>query len=257
MGNFKKRIEGNLPWLQKMSNKVKELLDWFARFLTLKNFIVAYITYMALFLLVTYIKSDDLVIGICFSESCLSSLSEKYSTFISLTEGIVTTLAIVIAARSLKLSQDSFQQAKANNEFNNHIANKKFFNEFIDKEIKESSYISRSSVDINKYYHFMFPLSSQGNFTLNKKYEDTLLLLKRYLIQTSNASKKATAFDFKKHQVKVAKILKDFGFDLVNLPRRDFNLVESEVFKLIDAVTILMTSFEKKHLLCEVDIHYR
>jgi len=257
MEKIKGQVEAYIPRLYKVIITMGSFIKSFKALLSIRNVILVYIFYMLVFLIVMYVKNDDLTVGICFSESCLAKLSDKYENFISLTQWLVTTMAIIIAARSLKLSQASFEQSKANNQFNNHISNKKFFSENVIAEIKESSYISRATVDVNKFYHFMFPLSSQGSFDLHDKYEKSLLLLKKYLIQTSNNAKKATAFDFKKHQAKVAKILKDFGIDLVYLPRRDFNLVEQEIFQLIDSVTILMTSFDKKYLLSEVDIHYR
>ncbi|QPG05734.1 hypothetical protein IT774_00080 [Salinimonas marina] len=187
----------------------------------------------------------------------MDALNGDFSNIITLTQWVITTSAIAIAAVSLKLSQASFEQSKKNNQFNNHISNKKFFSDHIIRELESLSYVSRSTVDINKYYHFMFPKSADGIFDLNENYENSLLAIRKYLIQTSNQAKKPGAFNYKKHQAKIASSLKDFGFDLVRLSRRDFNLVEEEIFKLVDSVTMLMTSYQKSHMLTEIDIHYR
>ncbi len=216
-----------------------------------------YILYFFVFLLVEIFYTERLSFGICLTEECLQSVKSTIPNFIELNKWVVTTTAIVFAAISLRLSYKSFEVSRKNSIFNNHIANKRFFSEHVLMELERCNYLNQDSVNINTFYSFVFPESSNGSCLPSDKYGELLLNVRGYLITTSKRQKTKRDFDYRAHQKSIANKLKPLGFEFNSLPKADFYLVEKDVFKLIDSLTKLITSYDRKYFLEEVDIHYR
>lgn len=216
-----------------------------------------YFLYCITFVLVEIFYTKKLSFGLCFSESCLETLAATIPNFLELNKWIVTTSAIVIAARSLALSYKSFEVSRKNSIFNNHMSNKRFFSEHVNIELSRCSYLTSESIDINTFYSFIFPDSSNGSYIPSEEYASALLDLRSYLIRTSNRQKAKEHFNYRAHQATISNKLKPLGFEINSLPKKDFYLIESDLFKLIDSMTKLVTTYGKKYYLNEVDIHYR
>lgn len=192
----------------------------------------------------------------CLSEACLDRAYQHFPNLIGLNAWLLTTSAVIVAVLSLRVNVSNLKTNRKTSLFNNHIGNFKFFSEHIMRYISTRSHVNSKDVDISYLYYLMFPESTSGFYDVSKEYSNIVSRIRKYLITTSNSSKNSGPFDYRTHQNRMIKELGSLGISVVNMHKKDFFLVERELFDLIDSVTKTFTGLSNKHYLTTVDIHY-
>lgn len=245
--------------------KVKIAWKTFSEFIKARSFFINLVSlfcllYMVFFLFVILHKvatSENISYLPCFTEDCLKTFVALFPNLIALTEWFLSALAVILAAFGLMVSWKSFQESKKNSVFNNHISNLRYFEDFLQKQLNIRKCIDPKSLDVYKFYNFIFPESINGFFSTSEQYASTTRTLKIFLINQSNGAKRSKSFDCRNHQSKLIKQFEKFGITLISLDKADFFKVEDEVISLIDSVTKTFTSLSMQHYLTSVDRHYK
>ncbi|MDP2566955.1 retron Ec48 family effector membrane protein [Pseudoalteromonas marina] len=202
-------------------------------------------------------ENENLEFEFCLSQRCISLIAKHFEQTLSFFNWLITSSAILITAISLFINFKTYENAKSNSDMSNHLSHLSFFNGYIEKEVLNLKHVSIASINKNKLYFYMFPKSVGGILVVCDSYKRKIQSIRNHLIDSSKAYKRQGGnFDYRTHQTALISLLNDLGISMINMHKKDFYIVETELIYLLDSVSQTFSRFEDIVVLGKINRHY-
>lgn len=174
----------------------------------------------------------------CFSNECYLDFYNGFeaafllgASLIKFILGLATVGGILVALLSYVSTQDA-------NALSNHLSHFSVFQNYVKSEIDRRPLVSLSSVDILKWYNFIFSESRSGVTTVSDEYVDFVKSLNKKIYYSNRQALYAEngSFRYVPHQSRIIEALSPIGINIDRAPRNHFFEAEQDMFSVIRAV---------------------
>jgi hypothetical protein len=174
----------------------------------------------------------------CFSNDCYLEFFEIYKAAFLLGE-VMTKLVLGGATiGGILIALFSYVNTQKVNALSNHLSHLAVFQEYMSSEIEKRPLVSGSSVDVLRWYNYIFSESRYGVTDVSDEYQKFIKSLNREIkasnLQASHAE--GGSFRYVPHQTRVIEVLSQVGICIDRAPRNHFFETEQEVFSLIRSI---------------------
>ncbi|MFS2091930.1 retron Ec48 family effector membrane protein [Pseudomonas sp. Pseusp11] len=174
----------------------------------------------------------------CFRDDCFILFFSKISSAVYLTKLTVDLIVFVATIGGIVVALLSYLSSMASSRFANHISHLTLFQAFFVEEVKKRDALVLSSFDIHKLYSMIYEGSRSGVMTVSSSYISFVGSLNSVIAASNLKATKAYggAFIYQEHQARMIAVLKQLGFSLQHMPKKDFYEIETQVLSLLDSV---------------------
>lgn len=177
---------------------------------------------------------------ICYSYSCIRKFIIGYMPVYSFMSDILKFIAGLIAILVAFTAVKTYQLSVKNNVLSNHIAHFDMFKSYLNEELDKLPRIDKRSIDVFRFFVFIFPASAKGDFIPSDQYVQFINKINQIIKNLENkySSEKSAVFNpFKDHQSELKEVLMQCGLDIALKPNQtDFFRVEFDVYELLRKV---------------------
>jgi hypothetical protein len=189
----------------------------------------------------------------CMQSLCIENFEKIFSGSIKIFRSgmyITTALTIILTSYiALKNYKISVQMSS----LSSYVGHSNLFKDFLESEIEKRNQLKLSNVNIHYWYRHMFPNAKNGELATSEEYKITIKGITSSIIKTNNSiNTPKGGYGYRKHQDRMVLAFKKLGIKIGPLPKNDFNLIETQIFDLIDTVNLTFTDIRE-----EISAHKR
>jgi len=177
---------------------------------------------------------------ICFSVECVHEAKKAFGPVYDVLASSLTGVVAIVTVLAAFTAVNTYQLSVKSNILGNHIAHFDMFRSYIEGELPKLPRLDKKSIDVYKFFGFIFPESRDGNFVPCDAYAQFIEEIGGVIrISGEKYSGKNTEvfYSFKEHQNRVRFLIAKCGIDLAIKPSQtDFFKVEREVYELLRRV---------------------
>lgn len=201
---------------------------------TLIGFFVAASLWVAIFFADAVYK-----LPVCFRNKCLEDFYAQFASSFAVAKSTFDLMVVVTTVGAMLVALMSYLSSLKSSQFTNHVSHLTLFQAFFVEEIKKRDLLSISSFDSHKIYGLIYSSSRGGDMSVSESYFSFVRKVNSVVLESNFKAFKASSgpFIYKEHQSNMIEVLREIGFDLQFMPKKDFYEIETQIFSLIGTIS--------------------
>ncbi|MGK0393924.1 MAG: hypothetical protein ACJA0B_002107 [Alcanivorax borkumensis] len=199
------------------------------------------VLFSGLFFLAVFLTSGlggHFYYDICFSNKCYLEFYDGFEAALLLGNFLIKLILGLATVGGIFIALLTYVSIQGANALSNHLSHFSVFQDYVKSEIDRRPLVSLSSVDILKWYNFIFSDSRSGVTTVSDEYVFFVKSLNEKISYSNRQALYAEdgSFKYVPHQTRIIEALYPIGINIDRAPRNHFFEAEQEMFSVLSAV---------------------